>query len=61
MGEGIPAIRLLGHEAPLEARRETGTTTATEAGDLDLIDDPVAALVEDVLGAVPVTLRGGEE
>jgi hypothetical protein len=42
------------HKGPLEARRETGTAAATQAGILDLLDDPRVALEEDFLGLVPV-------
>ncbi len=43
----------LGHERPFEARREAGAATAAQAGGLDLVDDPVRALLDETLGAVP--------
>lgn len=39
---------------PFQTRRKTGTTAPTQAGSLDLPDDPVVALEEDLLGLVPV-------
>ncbi len=53
-------IRDLGHERPFEAGRETGTTATTKAGGLDFVHDPVAAHVQKVLCAVPVTLEKSE-
>src|SRR5262249_19620366 len=59
---GRTPVRLLGHERPLETGRETGATAAAQIRSLDLIDDAVAALGEDVLGAVPdaAALGAGE-
>ena len=49
-----PAVgRLLRHERPLQAGRETRPAASAQAGSLHLVDDPVAALVDDRLGAVP--------
>src|SRR6266702_5835770 len=49
-----PAVgRFLRHERPFQAGREAGAATATQAGGLHLVDDPVAALVDDTLGAIP--------
>src|SRR5581483_9448775 len=48
-----PPVRLLGHEGPFQAGGKSGATAAAQAGSLHLVDNPVAALVEDVLGAVP--------
>jgi hypothetical protein len=47
------AIVDLGHERPFEAGRETRAATATQAGGLDLVGDPVPTLVEKFLGAIP--------
>ena len=54
-----PAVGLLRHERPFEAGREAGAAAAAQAGRLHLVDDPVAALVEDRLGAVPGAARHG--
>ena len=53
-------VRLLGHERPLEAGREAGAAAAAQARLLHLVDDPVAAHLEQELGAVPgaALLRG---
>lgn len=48
----VPAGRV--HEGPLEAGRETGTTSASETRLLHLADDPIVALEDDFLGLVPV-------
>ncbi|MEH2477776.1 hypothetical protein V1282_001133 [Nitrobacteraceae bacterium AZCC 2146] len=49
-----PAVgRILRHERPFHAGRETCPATAAQARGFHLGDDPVAALVEDGLGAVP--------
>jgi NADH-quinone oxidoreductase subunit E len=48
-----PAVALLRHEGPFEARREAGAASATLARGLHLVDDGVAALVENGLGVVP--------
>ena len=47
----------LGHERPLEARREAGAAAAAQARGLDLVDDPVVALVDQRLGAAPGAAR----
>jgi hypothetical protein len=53
-----PAVfRLLRHERPFETGREAGAAAPTQARGLDLIDDAVAALLQDRLGAVPSTAR----
>ncbi len=52
-------VRLLGHERPFEAGGEAGAAAAAQTGGLHLVDDPVAALVQDRLGAVPRTARTG--
>jgi hypothetical protein len=38
----------------MKAGREASATTAAKAGSLHLFDDPVAALFEDLLGAIPM-------
>src|SRR6202035_2235203 len=50
---GRPPVRLLRHERPFQPGRETGAATPAQAGGLDLVDDVVAPLLEDRLGAVP--------
>jgi hypothetical protein len=55
------AVADLGHEGPLKAGGEAGPATPAETGRLDLVDDPVAAEAQEVLGAVPVTLRKNEK
>ena len=47
----------LGHERPFQAGREARAAAAAQARGLHLVDDPVAALVDDRLGAVPVAAR----
>src|SRR5262249_33505679 len=44
---------LLGHERPLEASGEARAAAPALAGSLHLVDQPVAALLDDRLGAVP--------
>src|SRR5579862_1156089 len=55
-------VALLRHERPFEPGREAGATTPAQPGFLALVDDPVAALLDDGLGAVPVAAlaRAGE-
>ena len=49
-----PAVgRFLRHERPFQAGRKARPAAAAQAGGLHLVDDPVAALVDDRLGAVP--------
>jgi hypothetical protein len=52
-----PAIAFLRHERPFEAGRKARAATAAQAGRLHLVDDPVAALLEDAGGAVPGAAR----
>ncbi len=52
-------IRFLRHEGPLETGREACAAATAKAGGLHLVDDPVTALFEDLLGAVPVAARHG--
>merc|ERR550519_2494865 len=47
------AIVGLFHEGPLQARRESGTTTTTKTASLDFIKDPVVTLQHDLLRLVP--------
>jgi hypothetical protein len=49
-------IRDLGHERPLKTRGETSTTTTTKAGGLNLVNNPVTTKMNEILGAVPITL-----
>src|SRR5215470_3086248 len=44
---------LLRHERPFEAGRKAGAASSAQAGILDLVDNGVAALLQDRLGAVP--------
>src|SRR5579871_4286656 len=46
-------LGLLGHERPLHAGRETRPAAPAQARRLHLVDDPVAALVDDRFGSVP--------
>ena len=48
-----PVLRFLRHEGPFHPGRESGTAAAAQARRLHLVDDPVAPLVDDRLGAVP--------
>ena len=48
-----PVTDRLGHERPLQPGREAGAAAAAQARGLHLVDDSVAALVQDRLGAVP--------
>jgi hypothetical protein len=48
-----PVGGFLGHERPFQPGRKTRPAAAAQAGRLHLADDPVAALVDDPLGAVP--------
>ena len=45
--------RFFRHERPFQTRRKARPAPAAQAGGLHLADDPVAALVDDRLGAVP--------
>ena len=46
-----------GHEGVFEAGGEAGSSPAPEAGELDLIDDPVDSVADDVLDSIPITLN----
>ena len=48
-----PVGRLLGHERPFQPGRKSRPAPAAQAGGLHLVDDPVAALVDDRFRAVP--------
>ena len=52
-----PAADLLGHERPFQPGREAGAAAPALARRLHLVDEPVAALLEDRLGAVPGAAR----
>ena len=54
-----PAVGLLGHERPFQPGRKAGAAAPAQAGGLHLVDDPVAALLQDPLGAVPGAARAG--
>ena len=57
-----PPIALLGHEGPFQTGREPCTATPAQARRLHRFDDPVAALVDQALGTIPMTtlLRAGK-
>ena len=48
-----PVVHLR-HEGPLHAGGEARTAAPTQAGGFHLVDDPVTAHLEQVLGAVPI-------
>src|SRR5258707_2333436 len=49
-----PAVgRFLGHERPFQTGRKTRAAASAQTRGFHLGDDPVAALVDDGLGAVP--------
>src|SRR6202034_2070622 len=52
-----PPVGLLGHERPFETGREPGAAATALAGRLHLVDDGVASLLQDRLGAIPATAR----
>src|SRR5260370_364685 len=54
-----PVASLLGHERPLEPGREPGAAATAQPRVLDLVDDGVAAFLQDRLGAVPGAARTG--
>src|SRR5947199_8646513 len=51
------AVGLFGHERPFQAGRKAGSAAATQPRSLHLVDDPIAALLEDRFGAVPGATR----
>ena len=48
------AITRLVHEAPLHPGGEASPATASQPAGLNLVDDPVSALLHDLLGLVPL-------
>jgi hypothetical protein len=48
-----PPVGLLRHERPLEAGGKACAAAAAQAGGLDLVDNAIAALLEDRFGAIP--------
>src|SRR5262249_928995 len=52
-----PAVRLLGHERPFESGRKTGPPPSGQSRGLPLVDDPIAALLQDGFGAIPGAAR----
>lgn len=54
-----PAVGRLVHEGPFHPGGKAGPTAAPQAGNLDLIDDPIGALVYYFLGLVPVAAAHG--
>ena len=59
IGRPVAGLR---HERPFEPGREAGAAAAAQPRLLALVDDPVAALVDHLLGAVPIAAssRAGE-
>merc|ERR1719204_2939989 len=53
------AIVWLVHEAPLKAAGEASTTPPSQTAGLDLVDDPLATLLHDLLGLVPLPALHG--
>ena len=55
-------VGLLGHERPFQAGREARAAATAQAGALHLVDDPIAAHLQEELGSVPgaALLRGLE-
>merc|ERR1719193_768434 len=53
------AVVWLVHEAPLEAAGEASTTPPPQTAGLDLVDDPLATLLHDLLGLVPLPALHG--
>ncbi|WPK23735.1 hypothetical protein PUMCH_000980 [Australozyma saopauloensis] len=49
----VPSWRV--HERPLETRWETSASTASQAGFLHLVDDPLVTLQDDLFCFVPIT------
>src|SRR3984885_874786 len=52
-----PPVRLLGHERPFQSGRKTGAAAAALAGGFHLVDDGLAAFLQNRLGAVPAAAR----
>ena len=52
-----PAVGMLGHERPFEPGREPGAAAPAQPRRLHLVDDPVAPLFQEGLGAVPGAAR----
>ncbi len=50
----IPPIAFLGHERPFQSGRKARAATSTQAGILHLLNDPVAALIQNRFGAIPM-------
>src|SRR5208283_2740311 len=46
-------VALFRHERPFQPGRKAGAAAAAQPGFLDLLDDPVASLEDQLLGAVP--------
>merc|ERR1719422_1297868 len=53
------AVVWLVHEAPLKAAGEASTTPPSQTAGLDLVDDPLATLLHDLLGLVPLPALHG--
>ena len=50
-------VALFGHEAPLQTRRETRTAASAQAAGFHLVDDPVTAFADKLVGPVPMSTR----
>src|SRR5487761_633037 len=48
------AVARFRHERPFEARREPRSASPAQARGLDLVGDPIAALGDQILGAIPI-------
>merc|ERR1719474_661880 len=53
------AVVWLVHEAPLKAAGEASTTPASQTAGLDFVNDPLATLLHDLLGLVPLPALHG--
>src|SRR5262245_55325830 len=52
-----PTVGLLGHERPFQPGRESGAAASAQPRRLHLVDDPIATLLQNRLGAVPRAAR----
>src|ERR1700694_3185858 len=51
------AVGLLGHERPFQSGGESGPAAPAQPRRLHLVEDPISALLQDRLGAVPGAAR----
>ena len=52
----LHSVADLRHERVLDAARETSSSSASESGGLDLINNPIGSVQQNVLSLVPVSL-----